>query len=134
MPKFYNCIEYDDIEDRYIGLYGEQYNTMEDIPFKYRHLVKPIKPVKKIKTKTPSNPRKFFLLALSKEYELFNGFRGISTTIGHALVKPYFHSDNLWVRYEYETTYKPSKEEFNDMLMEGIMQQIKPKKIKVFKK
>lgn len=49
MPKFYDTIEYDDIEQRYIGVYGELYKSVDDIPQKYHHLVQPIKPIKPIK-------------------------------------------------------------------------------------
>lgn len=92
MPKFYDYIEYDDLEQRYIGLYGELYKTFEDIPEKYRHLVKPPQPIKKIKTKTPSNPRKFFVIDVYPN--------NYNTSIGYALVKPYNHDANLQIKYE----------------------------------
>ena len=51
MSKFYNHIEWDEIEQRWIGLYGELYKSSEDIPQKYIHLVKPIRPIKPLKLK-----------------------------------------------------------------------------------
>ena len=46
MTKFYNRIEWDEIEQRYKGLYGDLHKTIDDIPENIRHLVKPIKPIK----------------------------------------------------------------------------------------
>lgn len=43
MSKLYNHIKWDEIEQRYIGLYGELYKTIDDIPEDIQHLVKPIK-------------------------------------------------------------------------------------------
>ena len=49
MPKFYNHIEWDELEQRWTGLHGELYKTIDDIPESIRHLVKPIKPIKPFK-------------------------------------------------------------------------------------
>lgn len=92
MPKFYDYIEWDEIENRYIGLYGEPYKSIDDIPKKYRHLVIPIKPIKKLKTTTPSNPRQFFVIDMYPNKK--------NTSIGDVLVKPYNHDANLRIKYE----------------------------------
>ena len=102
MPRFYDYIEWDEIEQRYIGLYGEPYRYIDDIPKKYHHLVQPIKPIKKTITTTPSNPRKFFVIDIYPN--------NINTSIGTAIVKPYNHDANLHIQYEIregdtQTTY-----------------------------
>lgn len=115
MPKFYNCIEYDDIEDRYIGLYGEQYNTIEDIPFKYRHLVKPPQPIKTITTKTPSYKRQFFVLDVYPNKDNEN--------IGYTLVKPYNHDNNI--RIEYKLKKNDTYKSYNQRLQKEINKVLK---------
>lgn len=92
MPKIYNSIVFDDIEQRYIGLYGESYKTIEDIPKKYHNLVQPIKPIMKIKTTIASNQRKFFVIDVYPNNK--------NTSVGTVIVKPYNHDANLQLQYE----------------------------------
>ena len=54
---------------------------------------------KKLKVKTPSNPRNFFLLDVYP-FKLDKKRHPDTLEMGYAHVKPYHHSDNIRIRYE----------------------------------
>lgn len=81
-------IEWDDLEECYIDNEG---NCMKD--------VYPQKSQKKIKVRTPSNPRDFFLLDVFP-FNLNNKTHPATIEMGYALVKPYSYGGNLRIKYE----------------------------------
>lgn len=54
---------------------------------------------KKLKVKTPSNPRNFFLLDVYP-FKLDKKRHPDTLEMGYAFVKPYHHCDNIRIRYE----------------------------------
>jgi hypothetical protein len=103
-------VEWDNIENRFIDNEGNLYTTIDT---SNHHLTTP----SKLKVKTPSNPRDFFLLDVFP-FKLNKKRNPDTLEKGYALVKPYNHNANLRIGYEIKKW--DTRQTYNDKLRKEI--------------